>query len=64
MDKCKVCHGNGHVTFAMKDRSGKTYGGFPILGIDVCPICLGKGYTTPEDSKRVISVEMLNQIVD
>lgn len=61
--KCTTCKGNGHVTVRMKDRSGRQPHGLGVLGICVCPGCLGKGHITDADRRRVQSVEQYNQIV-
>ena len=58
---CFCCKGKGSVEFKMKDLSGKTRE--CSYGIDVCPVCDGKGKVDTDRPDRVISVEMLDQVV-
>lgn len=60
---CKTCAGWGHVTVKMKDLAGRNHDGCGLEGIVACPLCNGKGYITDADRQRIMSVEMLNQII-
>lgn len=62
--ECTICKGNTYVTMKMKDLSGRQLHSCGILRICVCPNCLGKGFTTKNDNKRIKSVEPFYQIVE